>query len=161
MWSPCYFNWIEYSTTNAEIGIRILYRVLNFKNYVKKGDIVKINKLDPHGKYPSGVCSSMIKLSGKVAVIDDVFDLNRFKISIDNGEYTWNKEMFENGDDPLVFSESDLPIELYSSIFGKMSLVNISGDSDYPYDLKLSDGDIISVTKDFKFFKDSEKSIFS
>ena len=127
---------------------------------LKEGSIVKIKELSLRGSYPSGICGEMLKQSNKVVMITKVKARNQYSISSDDDEYTWNKEMFVDGDTPHTNTTIDcLPIKLYSKIFGSIELVNITDDKEYPYDIKLKDGDIISVTNDFKFFTDSESNI--
>ena len=126
---------------------------------LKEGDIVKINDLTGRS-YPSGVCDEMRQYANKIAVIKKVCRRNEYFISQDPAEYTWNREMFVNGEVPYQIQQKDLPVDLYSSVFGKITLISITDDPDYPFDIKLKDDDIISVTKEFKYFKDSNKPIF-
>jgi len=127
---------------------------------LKEGDIVKIKQLNLRELYPSGVCGDMLRFSGKIAIISRIVAKNNYRISNDENEYSWNKEMFEDSDNPHQILSSELPLEIFSNIFGVIILENINNDQDYPYDIRLKDGDIISVTKDFKYFKESNKSIF-
>ena len=119
---------------------------------LKEGDIVKINDLQARS-YPSGLCREMQEYANQIAIIKKVCRRNEYYISQDIAEYTWNKEMFVNGDQPYQIKKEDLPVNLMSSIFGEITLISITDDPDYPFDIKLKDGDIISVTKEFKYFK--------
>lgn len=118
---------------------------------IRVGAICKIKPLKPSDKYPSGVSTEMVKLSGKIAQIKSVITAGKsYRIDIDKGHWTWDTEMFE----PVT--KDDLPLIFNNDIFGKMTLIDLTKDPDYPLDFQLEDGDIISLTIDFRWFKDKE-----
>lgn len=118
---------------------------------IRVNAICKIKQLKFGDNYPSGLSTEMIRLSGKIVQIKSVITAGKsYRIDIDEGRWTWDNEMFE----PIT--KDDLPLIFNNDVFGRMTLIDLTKDPDYPLDFQLEDGDIISLTVDFKWFKDKK-----
>lgn len=90
----------------------------------KVGDVITIKRdleCTSNADIPFGICDSMEKHAGKQAVIKDVFpnsknardypdfDCARYRLDIDEGQWSWSNVMFEAKPD-LTIKEEDLLI---------------------------------------------------
>lgn len=92
----------------------------------KVGDVVTIKRdleRASNGDVPFGICDSMEKHAGKQAVIRDVFpnaknardypdhpdfDCARYRLDIDEGQWSWSNIMFESSKSIKPSKEEDL-----------------------------------------------------
>lgn len=121
------------------------------------GDFIEVND---SSTFLLKIQTPVVRISDKIQciieMVDEKDDNQTYKLSVDGGWWV-NRPSDIYVDYETLFKQYKSAI-FYSKIFGKME-ISLSDNTEYPLLAKLSDGDFLELTSDFKYFKDSKSSI--